>query len=336
MILSYRTRQFLRRLFSTAAVVLSVLAVVLLCLFLWLQRFLVYTEQGVLLDFDRNNDLSQSQAPLPEASAPPVSILFDDKPYQEGMGQLIGFYIDAEDLMENIDAVQAQLQQLEPGTAVLLDLKGYRGNFYYSTKVGDSKSSSYDIAKMDKLIKYLADSELYAIARISAFRDYYYGLNNTSCGLAVSAGYLWMDTGRAYWLDPGKEQVRTYLIQTVRELRDLGFDEVVLQNFCFPNTDSVIYKNDKAEVLAAAAEKLVTACSKEDFIISFSSNTPNFTLPGENCRLYLDNIAATEAQGAWDSVTVADKRQQLVFITATGDSRYDLGNGILRRLIITG
>ena len=332
--ISYRSRQLIRRIVGVTAMVLVAVTVVVLCGVLWLQRFVVYTDEGAKLVFDQPKKLPQSQLPQ-TTPLPSVTIAYNDTPFRESLNQLSGYYIDSRSLMDDPDAVRQKLEQLPAGTAVLLDVKGYRGYFYYSTSVGRNTSSSYNIAKMDDLIRWLAASDLYVIARMSALRDFDLVWNDSSCALNTTSGVAYYDQGEyglGYWLDPTKEKVMHYLTQVIRELRDKGFDEVVLQNFCFPDTDRLAFKSDPAEALNNAAEELITACTNESFTLSFSSSDPNFALPEGMCRLYLEEISPENAQSAWDATAVEEKRLYLVFLALDSDQRYQIENGILRPL----
>lgn len=328
--ISYRTRLLIRRILGITATVLAVAVVITVCSVLWLQRFVVYTDAGAKLVFEKQQDLPATQV-TQQASAPSVTIHYSDQPFREGLQQLSGYYIEPQDLMDDPDAVRRQLEQLPAGTAVLLDVKGYRGYFYYSTAVGRNTSSSYDIAKMDDLIRWLTGSDLYVIARMSALRDFDLAWNNNSCGLTKTNGTLYADEGRyglGYWLDPTNDTVMRYLTQVLWELRDLGFDEVVLENFRYPNTDKLAFKGDKAAALQDAAQELITACANESFTISFAGDAA-FQLPDGRCRLYLSDVAAEDAQRRWEEATVEEKRLYLVFLAPSADQRYDIENGLL-------
>jgi hypothetical protein len=329
--ISYRTKLLLRRIFSISAMVLVVAITVTVCSVVWLQRFVVYTDDGAKLVFDQPKRLPQAQLPG-QAYDPAITIHYSDQPFREGLPQLAGYYIDPQDLMKDPEAVRQKLEQLPAGTAVLLDVKGYRGYFYYSTAVGRNTSSSYDIDKMDELIRWLAGSDLYVIARMSALRDFDVAWNDKSCGLAKTNGALYADEGRyglGYWLDPTDDTVLRYLTQVLRELRDLGFDEVVLDNFRYPNTDKLAFKGDRDAALQEAAAQLMAACVNEHFAISFSSSNASYVLPEGRCRLFLEGIDPEDAQSAWDNANVEDKRLNLVFLAEKDDSRYQIENGIL-------
>ena len=332
--ISYRTRQLIRRIASVVLTVTAVILAVALCLLLWLQRFVVYTDDGAVLRFDRSKDLPQSELPQ-TPQIPSVTIHFRDDPFREGLQQLAGYYIEPEDLMDDPDAVRVRLESLPAGTPVLLDVKGYRGYFYYSTRVGLTTSSSYDMSKMDDLIRWLAGSDLYVIARMSALRDFDLAWNDSSVGLTKANGGLYSDRGSygiGYWLDPTNDDVIEYLTAVIKELDGLGFDEVVLQNFRFPNTDSIVFEGDRNEAILSAAQQLVTACSTDSFSLSFAGSDPNFVLPEGLCRLYLEGISPEDAQSAWESAAVEDKRLYLVFVTPDADARYQIENGILTPL----
>ena len=53
---------------------------------------------------------------------------------------------------------------------------------------GGEQSTAVDISAMDGLISTLAQGEAYLIARVPAFRDSAFALDNPSCGLALASG----------------------------------------------------------------------------------------------------------------------------------------------------
>ena len=144
---------------------------------------------------------------------------------------MLGYYVERTDL-QDIDAVITQISALPPETAVMVDVKGIKGDFYYSSAISSKRNSSIDTGKMDELLSYLKRTGRYAIARIPALRDYDYGLNHVPNGVHHSSGgYLYMDDDGCYWLHPGSQGTLSYLTQIIMELKGLGFDEVVLTDF---------------------------------------------------------------------------------------------------------
>ena len=327
--LSYRTRRMLRRL-GKAAVVLAITAIIAwLCWIIWVGRYIVYTPDGAKLDFSLGT-FPEGVLAVPPTVGQDVEIFYDEPeigvtPPVVEQTSIRGYYIDFEDLKTDISAVKAKLETLPAGTAVLLDMKSTKGYFHYSTDVGTTTSTSVDIAQMDALIEYLANSDLYVIARIPAFRDWEYGLNHVSSGLPKKDGNgsLWMDDTNCYWLDPTDEDALNYLLRITVELRSLGFDEVVYSDFRFPYTDKIVFESDKVQAIADAAATLASACTTDRFCLSFMSDTPAFRLPVGNCRVYLQDVAAVDVETTVQQTSTDNPALHVLFLTTVNDTRFD-------------
>ena len=327
MTIPYRTRRTLRNAGITALALILVLILVWMIWILWLDRYVVYTRDGAVLDFTLSDTQLNREPAVPPEQDITVSIF-----YNEGEGalnistelaQLKGCYISTEMLTESIPDVLAMLKKLPAQTPVMVELKDIVGRFFYSTSLGPAHKS-IDTAEVDALIEYLADSDLYAIAKVPALRDYYYGLNNVSDGLPTSKGYLWMEDGtNCYWLNPASQGTLTHLIQTATELEGLGFDEIVFSDFRFPKTDKIVFKGDKAEALVTAAKTLVDAGSSDRFAVSFLVEDVTFALPEGRTRMYLEGKAAAEAKSLAEQSGLSDPAVKLVFVTDVNDTRFD-------------
>ena len=327
--LSYRTRRFLQRLGIVLLVLLLLAIIVWMVWIVWLDRFVVYSRDGAHFDFDRTAQSQTGELAVPPADQETVQIVYNDGVANMNasteLAQIRGYYADAQALREDLEGVRARIDSLPAGSAVMLDLKTINGYFYYSSEVGPT-SSSVDLEAMDKLITYLNNKDLYLIARIPAFRDYYFGLNETHNGLYMKSNPigLWMDSDGCYWLDPTKEGTLNYLSRIVAEIKRMGFDEVVFSDFCFPDTDDIQFSGDQSEAIAKAADTLATICATESFCVSFCSETTDFTLPTEErCRLYLVNFTAAQVRTAAEATGLASPEIQVVFITEHGDTRFD-------------
>lgn len=323
MIIPYRTRQALRQI---ALVLLAVLLLAVLiwgCWIVWLSRYVIYTQDGAKIDFSLPEQLLSGTLAQPPEPGETIPISYDDAPgsVSTALAQINGYYADAAAL-KDIPAVKNQIQALPAGTAVMVDVKNIYGSFYYSSGVSDARSSSVDVQAMDELIKALNKSNLYTIARLPALRDYQYGLHHVPDGLPTAGGYLWLDKDGCYWLNPASSGTLSYLIQIVNELKSLGFDEVVFYDFYFPETNSIVYKNDKAEALATAAKTLVSSCATDSFGVSFVGK-PDFALPEGRSRLYVENAEPINAAGIAQQTGLADPEIRLVFVTTLHDTRFD-------------
>ena len=329
MALTYRTRRFLQRLWTVLLFLVLLAVLAWIVWILWLDRFVVYSRDGAKFDFDRPNAALSGELAVPPEDAQTIPIVYNDSAASINgnteLTQINGYYADTAALREDIDSIRARIDTLPPGSAVMLDLKTINGYFYYSSEVGPI-SSSVDPTEVDQLITYLNSKDLYLIARIPAFRDYYYGLNYTSNGLFMESNPigLWMDDESCYWLDPTKEGTLNYLTRIVAEIKRMGFDEVVFSDFCFPDTDDIQFDGDQTQAIADAATTLATISASETFCVSFCSETTAFTLPAEErCRLYLVNFTAAQVRSAAENTGLEDPEIRVVFITEHGDTRFN-------------
>lgn len=326
--ITYRTRRRLQRAGLIALVLLLVAIVFWLCWVIWAERFVVYTREGATLNFELSEDVGQGQIAAPPSADETVSIYYNEGANaidaSTDLTQITGYYIDAEILETDIAGARDIVATLSSGTAVMVDVKSPKGSFYYSSGLGDAvQASSVNSAAVDNLITEITSRNLYAIAVVPAFRDYNYGLNHVSSGLALPQGYLWADDDYCYWLDPTDAGTINWLKQIIEELRDLGFDEVVFSEFRFPSTDSIVFDGDKTEAITKAASNLVSACAIDGLAVSFMVSDSAFTLPEGRSRMYLSNVGAKNAASVAATTTVADPAANLVFMATTNDTRFN-------------
>lgn len=333
--LSYRARQTLKRIGIIALVALLVATLVGALWFIWLERFVIYTrDSGAIFDKTITEEFpAGGLAQKKEETA--VSIYYNEGENtiqtSHELTQLVGYYADTAALEEGVGTVLEQVKALPISTPVMLDVKSPKGAFFYSSSVSTKRDSYIDTATMDQLIAYLNDNQMYAIARLPALRDYEYGLNHVSDGLPTSGGYLWADDDYCYWLNPSSQGTITYLISIVSELKALGFDEVVFEEFYFPETDKIVFNGDKEQAIATAAHTLLTACSTESFAVSFVGQTPTFPLPEGRSRLYIESANAAQAEAIALQTGLANPAINLVFLTEVHDTRFN-AFGVLRPL----
>ena len=237
--------------------------------------------------------------------------------------QMVGYYVTQQDLETDIAAIRPQLQKLEKSTPVMIDVKSYKGDFFYSSTLSDNRNSKIDPAAMDELLEYLQLSDMYAIARLPGLRDFNYGLNHVSDGLPTAGGYLLVDDDRCYWLNPSSQGTITYLVSIITELKSLGFDEVVFEDFRFPDTTQIVFKNDRAEALTAAAQLLVDTCTGDNFAVSFVG-AHDFPLPTGRSRLYVTGATAADAASVASQTGLENPAVNLVFLTDLHDTRFDV------------
>ena len=329
--LTYRTRRTLKRAGVIALAAALALTVVWGCWIVWVNRHIVYSRDGALLDFAlTSRDPGEGQLALPPENREPVSIYYNDGTELEdldtSMRQIVGFYITADMLENDMDTIRATIAALPVGSGVMMEVKSIRGTFHYNSSIDNvTMTSALDNAAVDALIADIADRNLYFIASVPAFRDRNYGLTHTNDGLPFigGGGALWLDGSGCYWLDPAKKGNLDYLTRITKELARLGFDEVVFTDFRFPETDQLDYSGDRVAAIQRAAETLVEECSSDRFAVSFVATGSTVQYITGRSRLYLTGVDAANAASVVAGYTVSDPAVDLVFVTDSYDTRYE-------------
>ena len=330
MILSYPARRRWRRTLTVFLVILCVAVISFIGWVIWLDRYVIYTRDGAKLDFSMSKIPDDGELAQKSTALDPVKIVLkeiktDYGPTVVEQVSISGYYVDNTDLKNDIPGILEKVQELPAGTAILMDMKTIKGSFYYSTTVGETVYKEIDQEQMSKLLEYLANHDLYTIARIPAFRDWEYGLNHVPQGLPKKGGKgeLWIDDKNCYWLDPTNDEVLGYLIRIITELKSLGFDEVVFSEFRFPDTEKIKFSGDKNEAIANAAATLVESCATDRFFVSFQSTDYAFPLPSGCSRLYLDGVSAGDIPLVRQDAVTANPAIQLLFMTEANDTRFN-------------
>ena len=326
----YRTRRMLQFIGTAFLVFTLIFTIIWLCWVVWLERYIVYTRDGAVLDLEISaNTLTGEVAIPPVADTSKVSIYYNEGAdaieSSNTLTQLDGYFISADALTSNIASSWEALDHLSSSTPIMIDLKGGYGSFYYSSNLpGAIASASVSTASVDEIIKDMKEKGFYTIARVSAFRDYEYGRKNVANGLMhVNRMGLWPDEGGCYWLNPTEPAVLNWVSSMVNELKGLGFDEVVLSDFRFPAGESYIFTGDKDAAIQQAAATIYSNCASPNFTLSFSVASTNFTLPQGRCRMYLEGVSAENVGSRVAMLSIEEPQIRLVFVAETNDTRYN-------------
>ena len=338
MTLTFRTRRRLKGLFIALLSLTMAFILAWLGWVVYLERYIIYTRDGVVLNLDLNLDqYDEGVVATPPDANETVPIFYNEGSNAQEMNaeltQLWGYYISFDDLAKDINACRDQLALLPAGTPVMIELKSGYGKFHYSTSVpGAELSDSLNIAEVDSLIQDLRSRNLYLIAKVSAFRDRAYGLKNVPQGIYhVNKKGLWPDNNNCYWLNPTNPTVLSYISSIVQELKEMDFDEVLLADFSVPVSDKVYFKEDRTEALKNAANTIIESCGSEYFTISFGVTSSTFPLPEGRTRMYLSGVEAQNVGAVIAQSKVENAEIRIVFLADTNDTRYD-EYGVMRPL----
>ena len=330
--LTYRTKRRLQRAGLIGATVLLLLILIGFCWVIWLERYVVYTRDGATLNFDVVDLPGAGQLAMPPSADETVPIYvnegLDAIDLNKELTQISGYYIDTETLQTDVAGARDIVATVPSNTAIMLEVKTIWGQFNYSSNVSNATiSSRVDVTQVDSLITDITSRNLYAVAVVPAFRDRYFFLannRNTSLGLAIKGkGYLWQDNDSCYWFDPTDNNTIVWLEEIVRELKALGFDEVVFSEFRIPKTENIVFDGDKTNAIQKVAQTLVTACATDSFAVSFMTSESSFPRPDGRSRLFMQDVGPKNVDAVAAMVDMENPQAGLVFMCNTNDTRYD-------------
>ncbi len=126
------------------------------------------------------------------------------------------------------------------GNAMVLQMKPESGNLVWSESSAKLSTSygTVGTTNMRSIVNSLHDDNIYVVADISCFLDSAIASRNTALALVTGENQPYSDSYGS-WLDPYSTEVQTYLSELVKELCNLGFDEIMLSNYCLPATGTM-------------------------------------------------------------------------------------------------
>ena len=150
-------------------------------------------------------------------------------------------------------AVTVPLSAVEDGSAealaaqagansVLLDMKTDRGQLGFVSQLAMAASAGVNAGQADinRQLQALNSGELYTVARLSCFRDHALAKDETYA-IRTNSGYRWTDPEELRWSSPASQAVQDYLVALMVELAQLGFDEILLDNWGYPAEGNLGY-----------------------------------------------------------------------------------------------
>lgn len=110
------------------------------------------------------------------------------------------------------------------------------GRVYYTSAAAQTDAAEKAAVSAEGLAALCAGGRV-AAARFNCFHDSYFAfVNMKNAGICQGNGYIWYDSRSYHWLDPDKDDARAYVISLAVECAQLGFDELVLEEMCYPTS----------------------------------------------------------------------------------------------------
>ena len=241
----YRGRRTITDILKLIAIALAVAVVLVVAGLFFLQRYIVYTDDGPRLDLPplfRTDGGVSSSAPLPGRED--ISLI--ERPAGSQSEPVVPPEPAGFALQLSVDQVadgSAAARLEEAGAkAVILEMKDRNGRLsWYSEQELAGRAKVNARQQLNDVLRQWNEGKVYTIARVCCFRDDSLPYYRNS--LALRRGeYNWRDELGLRWVSPAQEKAQAYIAGLCAELAALGFDEIVLEQFHFPirgNLDNI-------------------------------------------------------------------------------------------------
>lgn len=218
----------------------------------------VVVERGKVVE---EEDGQETEA---ETEAEMENIVIDQAPERVPVkvkGIYISAYVAGTPTM--VDNLIAELDRTE-ANALVIDLKDDFGRVACemdSPLVTEIGSVKVYIRNVKDLMRKLKEHDIYAIARIPAFRDAWLGEHRPEWCIQKADGTVFKDRDGNAWVNPYKTEAWDYLVEIATEAKEIGFDEVQF--------DYVRFCTEKGMKEAVFDEADVQGRSRTDIICEF-------------------------------------------------------------------
>lgn len=122
---------------------------------------------------------------------------------------------------------------------MVLAVKRENGGITYDTQVSVPQNVVVERGRPLDCLKQLLASDRHTVGRICCFGDSAYARGLPETALVREDGGIWYDANGGAWLDPTNPAVLSYITSLVSECAELGFDEILLDWFCYPSTGAL-------------------------------------------------------------------------------------------------
>lgn len=281
-----------------ALIVALVLILLAAAAYLVAQNYLVYDESGqvrLALPFFADKD---------EGSDPPDDSLAGDGDFDRVEPEFPHVKVDALHAVRLPDdclwwGADYIMKTLAPEDMVLA-VKRTTGGITYATAAQPPTGVVVETGRPLDCLKTLLAADRYTVGHVVCFLDSAFARAMPDTALVREDGNVWYDGQGQAWLDPTDPEVLRYLTALCRECGELGFDEVLLDAFCFPasgNTEAIVNDaDDRVQVLTDMA-KAIRAALPEGVALSVTCDGTGDVPIADLCdlfdRLYVPAVSVT-------------------------------------------
>lgn len=238
----YRGRRTVTDILRFIAIALAVAVVLVVAGLFFLQQYIVYTDDGPKLQlpalFQREEGPDGSVS-IPEPGS--LSIIEQDPggsqsdPPQDGQQVEAGLALQLS-VDEVVNGSAAAKLEEAGADALVLEVKDQLGRLSWQSEQAVAQWSGVNGQQtVGDALKAWNQGEMYTVARVHCFQDDMVPYYNNNLALRWAGNdWNWRDGVGLRWTSPAKEEVRAYNAALCGELAAMGFDEIVLEECCFP------------------------------------------------------------------------------------------------------
>ncbi len=273
---AYHGRSPLQKALRIFLIVLLVLIVLVLIAFIYLQKYIVVSDDGVYLGLPFLQENSPSPDPLPNSSPDLIMPTPEPTPTPSVLSAFHPIVLPAEALTDG-----SALQRVADagGDCALFDMKTDVTDLNFTSAANPIAQAVYNpqTPGLNDAIREMNQTNgLFTVARVSCFKDAYIFLYNDTFPIRSNSNYRWTGPDTLMWISPTNPAVQDYIIQICVELAQLGFDEILLDNAGYPNQGNLHYirwdanydPSQFSTVIGGFYSKLSSALAEYDVALS--------------------------------------------------------------------
>lgn len=224
-------------------------------LFYDLQKYIRYEKDGLRLDLSGVEVVEDTGEEDPDDAilAAPVTdaqVVIGLPDFSDMKSMVTSSLEDIQALYVSADKMTAQNLAYYPSViaesevkynCLVLNIKSIDGSLRYFSTI--PMAASYGVNGTESLgetLGLLKEQKLWLVAEVSCLGDSAMAVRNAPLALRNVTGGILSD-GEGSWLDPYNSAVRGYIVDLMKELKDMGFDEVLLTNLRLPADMTIQY-----------------------------------------------------------------------------------------------
>ncbi len=175
--------------------------------------------------------------------------IYEYRKFVNEFGGIKGIYLNSYDFvnLDKMSSIKAIIDETVVNTLVI-DVKTDHGHLMYDSNVQESYEINNERVKFNKtsLEELKTNHNLYLIGRVVAFQDPLFAKTYEDSSIFNSKTNSIFSKNGQYFLDPGDQKSRNYVLNIAIEACNLGFDEIQFDYIRYPDAvnNHLVYEEE--------------------------------------------------------------------------------------------